>query len=1047
MRKVLVFSVFLTTIFVGIDVYGATARGGRSVASTLGATEESVVSENTNTAPDIQNQQNTAVAARAANRNRVRQNTAPAQKSTTARVATRTSAVRSATPKTNTDSTQAKPGVAARSATKQKAVNLGTKVSAARENTIIPQECQDAFYGCMDSFCMMENTSGGRCRCDDRSADLDIILEQLQEIDAQSKILAEEGVSRLQLGDSVDAVYAMAEDAAKKVTAEQRKNKIDLEQLAQQGKKKSGGLDLTMFDSNIFDTDDLFGDGDGIFDTSITDKTGNALRSEAIKLCTPKMPQQCREYSSMLQAVYAGEIRSNCISYENDLKKQKMNSENLLRTAQKAVRDAAAEAYENSNKYDLGQCTLRFRQCMTGEDVCGAGFSKCVVNKMVVSQTSKKTKKVKTGTTVIEVEATTYDAVTSNKPMCEHVLKQCVSVQDKVWDAFLQNIAPELKSAEYAAEDEQRRDCAKNIVNCIKEAASVEGFQEGTDSWSVFTSDMNNVKSICKNQIAQCAAYDSNLESSILNYVKLSLNAVRADRCTTSIKNCLQDDNHCHKDYSNCVGVGINTLWAMCEEVATLNCTGKEDDMIEDANSEIVQGAKYENDYTTGRYEAVYGTDKSYALKHYVWRVAQGLILNIDSELSKYCQKAIDSAVIGTCNSTTDCSGFEFADAYFDEVFTYKICEGSCPTVSTLQNANCKDDVSLVDSGTTGKWQACIIEKWTAVPKCYYDTKQKSCNCGSPSYPEMQNAFNTTCNIAMNRIMNDTTVQDCVNGANLQGFGLEQRITRVTGQTAFKNLTDNAQDLVLSGLNSAIQTAYQRKYKELQEKQATDTAKILSGSVSEYDTSDTEEDSTTADCKIGDCNSCFTAERKCKCIAKTYFQYTHVKHHDYEKYEVVQLDPSIASYNDSTKMCAFQFRRHRSCTYKSDAKNSSHFDCAKHDDEQIQISFKLNKDDNVSIAKASDSDSCTAYTLDGTDDYAAVLKIGNNNKLCFHSCTDKVFAANYSEWYSVLDSGGWCRLSDSDDLNIIESKSGITKTTVSKTLEHKNQRYYGDSDW
>ena len=808
MRKILVFSIFLTAIFAGFDVCAATARGGRSVASTLGATENAEQTETSKDATDTQDQQNMAVAARAANRNRVKQNTVTAQNTTSARVATRTSAARSAVPKApvqTSPSTTTGTGVKARAATKQKAVNLGTKITTATENTVVPQECQDAFYGCMDSFCMLDNTSGGRCRCDDRSADLDIVLEQIQKLDAQSKTLAQEGVERLQRGDAVDTIYSMAEDAANKVIADQKKNEKDLSQLAQEGKKKARGLDLSTFNSNLFDTDDLFGSGD-IFDTSIVDKTGNALRTEAIKLCTPKVPQQCREYASMLQLVYAQKVKSDCVAYENDLKQQKMNSENLLQTAQKAVRDAAAEAYENSNKYDLGHCTLRFRQCMTGEDVCGAGFSKCVVNKMVVSQSSSKMKKVKTGTTVIELEATTYDAVVNNKAMCEHVLKQCVLVKDKVWDEFLRNIAPELKSAEYAAEDEQRRNCSKNIVSCIKEAASAEGLEEGSDSWSIFTSNMDNVKKICKVQLEQCKAYDKDIEEGIMYYVTLSLNAVRADRCTTSIKNCLQKDTNCHKDYSNCVGAGVQTLWAMCKESVTVDCEG------------------YDTTVT------VKGEEQKLTLEQYVARVAQGLILEVNSELTKHCQKAIDSAVVGLGCSASSCDGtFTIADQYVNKLFDYKICKGGC-------SGTCYPDVNNIMYVDGTNWQVCIgraglygyhpAATTPDLPYCQIIDDKCLCYDG---HVGLGATLESICNSAMNNISGNVEINKCVHGVNLQGFGINQTIQRSqTSQPVFTNLTDNAKQMIVQGINGAMAKAYQAKYEELSAKAATDMATVVS---------------------------------------------------------------------------------------------------------------------------------------------------------------------------------------------------------------------------
>ncbi|MGN0916807.1 MAG: hypothetical protein ACI4NZ_01205, partial [Candidatus Enterousia sp.] len=56
-------------------------------------------------------------------------------------------------------------GVAARAATTQKVISTGTKVASATQNVVVSEECRQKYEGCMDSFCMLDNTTGGRCIC------------------------------------------------------------------------------------------------------------------------------------------------------------------------------------------------------------------------------------------------------------------------------------------------------------------------------------------------------------------------------------------------------------------------------------------------------------------------------------------------------------------------------------------------------------------------------------------------------------------------------------------------------------------------------------------------------------------------------------------------------------------------------------------------------------------------------------------------------------------------------------------------------------------
>ena len=1034
MRKLFVLPIVFASILANFGAFGATARSGRSVASTLGAADNAAGTEQKTDATS-------AVTARVANRNRVKQTTtaAPAA-ATSARVATR-NAARGATPKTTiVQTTNKTAGVAARSATKQKAINLGTKVATAEENTIIPAECQTAFYGCMDSLCMMENTSGGRCRCDDRSKDLDSVLDQIQKLDAQSKILAQQGVERLELGKDVDAIFAMASEAADKVLADQKKNEKDL--LNTKSKKT---LDLSVFDNTgIFDTDDIFDSGDDMFTTGITDKTGSALRNSANKMCATKLPQQCHDYSSMLQLVYAQKIKSDCVAYENDLKKQKINSENLLQTAQKAVRDAAVEAYNKTNKYKtVGECVSAYKQCMTGEDVCGSGFSKCVVNKMVVAKTSRKPHKIKNGKTTIEIEEATYGALNANKEFCESVLNQCENVRSQVWDAFLISVAPELRSAEYVAEADVRHNCVRNVVDCIKSAAEGEGFQEGSDRWFTFTTNPDNVEHVCEMELEQCEAYDTNLKTSILSAVNMELNALRADRCTTTIRKLLQEA--CGKDYMKCVGMGPLQLRAFLpNDAIEMDCAGKKfDDNVLGfyyGNGLDITGCNStENDLLPNcslykLYKKIGGSD----LNVYIWTIAQGLFMEIGNSYVTGCQSAVEAAA-----QNIDVENTDFTSILRENV-NYKILRDGDTSKDTVA------EITTADLEKTGGcWHAEIQDQLAPVnPGISYDTSNTTkvfSSTGTNSSYNVSEKLESAYKFLVNNIESDTTVYRCMKANN----------------GALGNLTSNVKDVIAQSVLNKYLTQYNEYVDTLKTEVATANTQIntlyanagITDCASAESVADADANGTGA-CTIGNCDSCSDAEHKCKCIAKTYFQYTHVRHDDWDEnhFEVAMLGSDIASYNSTSKECSFKFKRFRTCKQDSSASNASHFKCSNNDD-HVRVSFTLDKDDTVSLDATGNATGCSTYT-DYDSNFTSVLSIGDNAKICFRACTTQVYPYEglKHEWHPLKKADGtefWCRLSDSDVGYLLSNINGVTITEPSGKggFDHSNQKYYGDNDW
>ena len=209
---------------------------------------------------------------------------------------------------------------------KQGVVSRGMKVKEATENTVVSSVCKQKFYGCMDSFCMLENTNGGRCVCSDRKSELDNILAEIDKIDAKSKQMATEGVENVKMG--ADAAVANVSKRA------------DLKIAKEESKEKKSGLDLSVFDTDV----DFDSEVDSIFDKkekqdaeiSLANKTGKALYDAVSNICKSKM-QECDKDAGMLSMMYSQQIKSDCGAYENYLQQRKKKSSELLAVAEREV--------------------------------------------------------------------------------------------------------------------------------------------------------------------------------------------------------------------------------------------------------------------------------------------------------------------------------------------------------------------------------------------------------------------------------------------------------------------------------------------------------------------------------------------------------------------------------------------------------------------------------------------------------------------------------------------------------------------------------------
>lgn len=649
MKRIFVFSAVLLGLFTTADAAQApNPRGARTGAT--GATQT------------VTSTARSAVSARSAT---------PAA-STTTSTSGRTGAAGRTTVSRGTSASGGAASVVARAGTMQKVISSGTKVTSATKNVVVSEACQQKYDGCMDSFCMIDNDNGGRCICSDRNAELDSVLAEIEKLDQQSYQMATVGVEKIEMGADADAVMANVNSVVNALDKENSKTSA----------RKSLNLDLwnTTFDDS---DDDIWSSVDSVA-SSIDGKTGDSLYRAANSICVAQMPE-CGSELSMLQLMYSQRIKSDCNAYENSLKQQKNASANKLASAQQAMREAALEQYRSANKYDLGQCTTEFKKCMINTGGCGSDFANCAsvaasdntnVNK---SRRGKSTTySIKGATTTIEISSSTYDTLYAKKPLCENVTKQCVAVADQVWDTFLREVAPQVKSAELIAENNIRQNCIGTISECFQKACKDTIDPNDPDgSYDMCLSRPEAMLNVCKIPLNACGIDASSSakaeESQIWQYVVARLASMRADACTTEVKECLQSADRCGKDYSQCVGLDTDTIVRMCPTEKLTACV-----------------QKYKGNTSD--------------LDEYLSSVAQGIMLDIDNSMLTQCQNAADEAMIKVCGDTENCDGLALDDGLGGRSLEYKICKYSTSDDSmNIDYSNCRTDVSQIRDSELGR--------------------------------------------------------------------------------------------------------------------------------------------------------------------------------------------------------------------------------------------------------------------------------------------------------------------------------------------------------
>ena len=711
--------------------------------------------------------------------------------------------------------------VTARAATSQKVISSGTKVSSAAKNVIVSEECQAKYDGCMDAFCMLDNESGGRCICSNKNAEFDSILAQIEELDRQTYQMATLGVEQLEMGDDASAVISKVNNAAKSITNTENKYGLNIESLYNTP-VVSYGDELEAY-TKISD--------------GIEGKEGDALHLAASELCVAQMPE-CSAEINLLKTLYGQKVRSDCAAYENSLKQQKNASAQKLAAAEQALRQTALEQYRSANKYDLGQCTIEFKKCMQTTGGCGNDFAGCAtIAAMDTTNTRKsnaankdgvKIHKIEGDVTNIEIYASTYDTLLAKKPLCETVTKSCAAVKDQVWDTFLKEVAPQIKSAELVAEDKARQDCVGNISSCFQKACQDTIDPNDPDgSYDLCLTKPETMLNLCKVPLNACGIDTSSAtsakESNIWEFVVARLAMMRVNSCTTAVKECLQSEDMCGKDYSQCIGLDTDTIMRMCPPEKLLGCQYKYE-----GASEVTKNNVYDELAT----------------------MVQGIMLNIDNNMLAQCQNALNEAVIKVCGDTEDCTGLTVDNGAGERSFKYQVCQYTSVEGNDIKwGAICRDSLDAVSdqellnlpdgvAGWAGKLSGTMY--WGDIA---YSCDENDSECGFTTEDEYINklknagyaldaesksiikervfgmemrALTNSVNMAIEAIESDPMVQFCMSGRKVQGMKTSQdsspRDMSSIGNARFPNLTKQTRKMIASSALKTARSNYNKKY-------------------------------------------------------------------------------------------------------------------------------------------------------------------------------------------------------------------------------------------
>lgn len=671
-------------------------------------------------------------------------------------------------------------------AKKQSAIQNGTNVrSRVAATGIYSQECYDAYYGCMDEFCISDNINGGSCLCSNDNAKYEAELKEINELLAEAERVRDVEVEKIKLGSNVDIVFGGGR------TYDEKGNVV------YNVTKSNGATDkatkkqelLKLFDTK-FDFDEESDDDDDVMN-----KTGVALFSAADETCQKQVGASCAKDMKFLKQTYQRQIESDCRGFANSIAQQRAAAQTAMNDAEKDVRNALRESFDAANKYNQGECMVEFKNCMTGPDACGADWVNCVSTVAAENMQNKSLQSSVAGTKVkttvqYNISASVMERLESKRTICERVLDQCMAVRDNVWTAFLREVAPTLKLAELRAESNMRTSCLTDITQCLHKACKDDIAGKGVASMDSCLSRPDMARSFCKNQIEPCERMAGD---DLWSYVKDKLLAMRVDACTAEVKECFTDEMRCGPDFMNCIGMDYDFIHEMCPLDTLVACKG------------------YKKD------------GKDFGMED-VDSIIMGLYLNIDNAALKNCQKLVEDKMNAICGSTTDCNKFA-SDDTIGTGSLRSVKDGNIYRITGMISFGSLK-ISTTDEKTYGHVE--IDEYMDNVAK--YNDENKVDNYDGISAAiraELEDVAGTI-NRVIDMIASDPQIRFCVEGRDLSQ--IDPNADRTTTTARFPHMLDQVKMQIAVAALRQAQSNYQAKYNEY----LTKATKDASADIAQY---------------------------------------------------------------------------------------------------------------------------------------------------------------------------------------------------------------------
>ncbi len=351
------------------------------------------------------------------------------------------------------------------------------------------ERCKNSYFTCMDQFCGLKNDDYRRCSCSNRVFDLMDSRKVLNEAGDKLTVF-NENLTVVGMTAAQASAMKTASDGEKALTDDKSASKALLQAIMNsiKGKDTNVGGKFTELNSiNLsFDTANAFGNMDA--GQAIATYNGQNLYNAIYPQCRDAVRTDCNN-ASLQRAVtaYLMAVEQDCNTVQTAIENKQKQMKSTIREGSAMLDLARVENRQKHNSSDFTTCLNDVEKAILSEQVCGAGYHKCLDNGEYIDLTTGKPiagvadfyklEELLTFSSGVEAANQKLSKIINNRKFVQNfenktkkfasdALDKCVEIADDVWAEYLDKAMLSIYYAQKSKVAEIRQGCFDFVSAC-----------------------------------------------------------------------------------------------------------------------------------------------------------------------------------------------------------------------------------------------------------------------------------------------------------------------------------------------------------------------------------------------------------------------------------------------------------------------------------------------------------------------------------------------------------------------------------------------------